>query len=67
MLNTPASRLALAIAAVPVMIGMRSPLHAQNPQVAVTDSIGGVPRFDLHRSLRTAPRPDTSAALGLLP
>jgi hypothetical protein len=39
MLNPRNARLALAIAAVPVMIAMRSPLHAQDPRFAFLDSI----------------------------
>jgi hypothetical protein len=39
MLNTRNSRLALAIAAVPVMFATRSPLLAQDPRFAAWDSI----------------------------
>jgi pimeloyl-ACP methyl ester carboxylesterase len=45
-LNPRNSRLALAMAAVPVMIAMRSPLHAQDTRFAAQDSSRVVPRFE---------------------
>jgi pimeloyl-ACP methyl ester carboxylesterase len=46
MLNTRNSRLTLAIAAVPVMVMLCSPLHAQDPRFGARDSSRVVPRFE---------------------